>query len=280
VRTPSALNRAEATDLSIHLFIRVAADRCDSSLLLADCAPVLYSTLDIVRTSPVLFRQANAVGDDSASLRVYVIVVMLIVIGLLLVGLAVWLFRQTRPEPELLAPLERMNARSWRRLDPQGRRRALDEVRPDGAFPIDHPWREPPVDQEFATTRPVRDFSDLADAQPLDTAILRVDELVVEVPVAEPAVEQAPVEEPVVAEPAVDVEAVVEPVVEPSSAIAAPQVDAAGPIIASSRTRRSGGRSSTNGDDTGEHASEAAIDIPLMPGEGLLRRPRSDADSG
>ena len=34
--------------------------------------------------------------------------IALVVIGVFLIGIGVWLFRQTRVDPELLAPLERM----------------------------------------------------------------------------------------------------------------------------------------------------------------------------
>ena len=78
----------------------------------------------------------DSVGDERSTAIVYTVVVVLVVIGIALIGVAVWLWSATRPDRELLAPLELMGDTSWRRQDPQGRRRALDDVRPDGAVPL------------------------------------------------------------------------------------------------------------------------------------------------
>jgi uncharacterized protein HemX len=55
------------------------------------------------------------VGDPEGTRTVTAIVALLVVIGIGLVMLAIWLFRVTRPDPELLAPLEIMSERRWRR---------------------------------------------------------------------------------------------------------------------------------------------------------------------
>ena len=66
--------------------------------------------------------------------------------------LAIWLFRLTRPDKELLAPLEVMGERKWRRADPVWQRRRLDEVRPDDAQPL-QPSAAPPDFDEASSTR-------------------------------------------------------------------------------------------------------------------------------
>jgi hypothetical protein len=56
-------------------------------------------------------------------------------------------FRVTRPDRELLAPLEVMGRRKWRNADPVWQRRELDAVRPEGAEPLS-PTRLRPVPLE------------------------------------------------------------------------------------------------------------------------------------
>jgi hypothetical protein len=105
---------------------------------------------------------AVAVGDASATRTVYAVVGALGVIGVALVVLAIWLIKQTKPDRELLAPLERMNDRSWRKQEPAQMRRDLDEVRPPGARPVVRGQQVPDVDDEFAQSRPVlASFDDL-----------------------------------------------------------------------------------------------------------------------
>lgn len=103
----------------------------------------------------------TAVGDPSATRTVYGIVVALVVLGVACIVVLVWLVRATRPDPELLAPLEVMDTRRWRRLDPAGRRRLLDEVRPEAAEPLRREQHEPAFDEEFVQVPPVADFDDL-----------------------------------------------------------------------------------------------------------------------
>ena len=78
-----------------------------------------------------------AVGDPSRDRTVYATIVLLVALGFTMIMLAVWLLRNTRPDPEVLAPLERMGQRRWRRADPVWQRRHLDEVRPGGADPLE-----------------------------------------------------------------------------------------------------------------------------------------------
>jgi hypothetical protein len=90
------------------------------------------------------------VANDPGSTRlVYAMVAGLVLIGIALVLLGVWLVRQTRYDPPVLAPLERMGDVSWRKRDPATQRRILDEVRPEGAEPLATGTDAPTVDAEF-----------------------------------------------------------------------------------------------------------------------------------
>lgn len=279
----------------------------------------MYTTHDLSLTRAVVARQAEAVGDDGASVRVYIVVVVLVVIGVSLAALAIWLVRQTRPDRELLAPLERMDGRRWRDLDPQDRRRSLDEVRPAGAFPIDRAKREPDVDSDFASARPLRDFSDLADdgsdlADDGDDptgdieggaeAGLAADSDTPEADDSDDATgvgfvvtgDATSVDDPAPKDPLVIDTELLDPSLLASNEPVVPltadseATDGSGQLMTADRaaedpdddptvpTDRPGRHVIVNGDDTGEHPSEADLDVPLMPGEGLLRRPRTDAD--
>jgi hypothetical protein len=103
-----------------------------------------------------------AAGDPDATRTVYAVVIALAAIGVLLIVVAVWLIRQTRVDPELLAPLERMDTRRWERRDPATQRRMLDEVRPDGAEPLHRERAVPALDEEFEAELPTAaGFDDL-----------------------------------------------------------------------------------------------------------------------
>ncbi len=109
---------------------------------------------------------AVAAGDPDANRVVYGAIIALVVIGVFLIGIGVWLFRQTRVDPELLAPLERMADRSWSKRDPATQRRMLDEVRPTEAVPLHREPKEPTHDEDFdQTDRPVESFDDLKDPE-------------------------------------------------------------------------------------------------------------------
>jgi FtsZ-interacting cell division protein ZipA len=88
-------------------------------------------------------------------------VIGLAAVGVALVVLGVWLVRQTRPDLEVLAPLERMGDGDWKRRDPSTQRRMLDDVRPEGAQPLKPEPKPPPIDAEFEADHPVTSFSDL-----------------------------------------------------------------------------------------------------------------------
>jgi hypothetical protein len=105
---------------------------------------------------------ASSVGDPEGSRTVMSIVLLLAVLGIALVMLAIWLFRLTRPDSELLAPLEVMGERKWRRADPVWQRRRLDEVRPGDAQPLQPSAAPPDFDEAFFEQRPAAGgFDDL-----------------------------------------------------------------------------------------------------------------------
>jgi len=107
---------------------------------------------------------ASSVGDPEGTRTITAIVVLLAVLGVALVMLAFWLFRLTRPDKELLAPLEVMGERKWRRADPVWQRRRLDEVRPADAQPLQPSAAPPDFDEAFFEHAPVsRGFDDLHD---------------------------------------------------------------------------------------------------------------------
>jgi hypothetical protein len=107
---------------------------------------------------------AASVGDPEGTRTITSIVVLLAVIGTALVMLAFWLFRLTRPDKELLAPLEVMGERKWRRADPVWQRRRLDQVRPTDAQPLQPSAAPPDFDEAFFEHVPAAaGFDDLHD---------------------------------------------------------------------------------------------------------------------
>jgi hypothetical protein len=107
---------------------------------------------------------ASSVGDPEGTRTITAIVLLLGVLGIALVMLAFWLFRLTRPDKELLAPLEVMGERKWRRADPVWQRRRLDEVRPDEAQPLQPSAAPPDFDEGFFERAPAAGgFDDLHD---------------------------------------------------------------------------------------------------------------------
>jgi len=122
--------------------------------------PLSNAARGSVLTAPAVM----AAGDPGSTRLVYAMVAGLTVIGIALVLLGIWLFRQTRYDPPVLAPLERMGDRDWRRQrDPATQRRVLDEVRPEGAQPFRPESSPPTIDEEFdLPERPVASMSDLA----------------------------------------------------------------------------------------------------------------------
>lgn len=103
----------------------------------------------------------STIGDPDGARTVTSIVALLVAMGIALLLLAVWIFRSTRTDPELLAPLEVMGERSWRRKDPVWQRRRLDELRPPGAKPLDPSVAPPEIDEAFEAGPVASGFDDL-----------------------------------------------------------------------------------------------------------------------
>jgi hypothetical protein len=117
-----------------------------------------------MRAASVAFVVSGAVGDPEGTRTVSSIIALLVALGLALVMLAVWLHRATRPDPEVLAPLEVMGERKWRRSDPVWQRRRLDEIRPRGAVPMEPSIAPPALDAAFDKGPSAPGFDDLHGA--------------------------------------------------------------------------------------------------------------------
>lgn len=102
-----------------------------------------------------------AVGDPGRDRTVYATILLLVALGFALIMLAVWLFRNTRPDPDVLAPLERMGERKWRGADPVWQHRNLDEVRPHEADPLEPSSAPPATDDDFERGPQPIGFDDL-----------------------------------------------------------------------------------------------------------------------
>lgn len=106
-----------------------------------------------------------SIGDPEGTRTISAIVALLIALGVALLLIAVWVYRTTRPDPELLAPLEAMGERKWRRGDPVWQRRRLDELRPEGATPLEPSVAPPELDESYDLGPHASGFDDL---QPVD----------------------------------------------------------------------------------------------------------------
>ncbi len=109
-----------------------------------------------------------AVGDVSSTRTVYAVVLALVAIGVVLAFIGAWIVRQTKPDLELFAPLERMADRSWRHQNPEQRCRTLDEARPDGVKSVLRETGLPEVsnvidDVDNSEVEPHPDLAALAD---------------------------------------------------------------------------------------------------------------------
>jgi hypothetical protein len=79
---------------------------------------------------------ADSINDASSTRKVYLLAAGLALLGIALVVMTVWFWRSTRHDPELLAPLEEMGARRFRRLDGGAQQQVLDRSRPADAKPM------------------------------------------------------------------------------------------------------------------------------------------------
>lgn len=107
--------------------------------------------------------------DDSGnSNRILAVVAILLVVGVGLLIFSYWYWRSTRPEPEALAPLELLGTRKVRKVSPEERRAALDQVRPVrptepavGPAAVSEP-EPPPLDLAAHAARDLPPLSELA----------------------------------------------------------------------------------------------------------------------
>ncbi|MCU1391215.1 MAG: hypothetical protein JWL72_4553 [Ilumatobacteraceae bacterium] len=79
---------------------------------------------------------ADSINDSSSTRKVYLLAGGLALLGILLVVITVWFWRSTKHDPELLAPLEVIGGRRFRRLDGGSQQVALDTARPEAATPM------------------------------------------------------------------------------------------------------------------------------------------------
>jgi hypothetical protein len=79
---------------------------------------------------------ADSINDASSTRKVYLLAGGLALLGIALICITVWFWRSTRHDPELLAPLEVMGDKRFRRLGADGQRELLDSSRPADAMPL------------------------------------------------------------------------------------------------------------------------------------------------
>ena len=87
----------------------------------------------------------ESVSDSGSSITVLAVSLTLVALGIALLGVTVWFWRLTRPDPEALGPLSVMSNRDFFRRGPIEQRRALDAARPI-AVAIEAPNEPGPVD--------------------------------------------------------------------------------------------------------------------------------------
>lgn len=85
----------------------------------------LRSLLDALTT-----QTGDVVSDPSNQRIITVVTIGLVLLGVAVVGVTVWFWRSTRPEPQALGPLEEMSRRRFRELPDDVRQERLDAVRP------------------------------------------------------------------------------------------------------------------------------------------------------
>ena len=110
---------------------------------------------------PSLAVVAATVGDRDGGQMITSIIALLLALGIGLLVLARWVHHRTRPDPALLAPLEVMGDRTWRKADGVWQRRRLDEVRPADAEPLTRTVAPPTVDEAFERGPTAQGFDDL-----------------------------------------------------------------------------------------------------------------------
>ena len=111
---------------------------------------------------------AGELTESEAALRVYAAAAGLLLLGVLLLVFTVRWWRDTRPEPPSLGPLEVMGERRWSNARDADRRRLLDEHRPTGADPSIPLIVEPePIDLSVLARDTPKNFDDLREEGPV-----------------------------------------------------------------------------------------------------------------
>ena len=111
---------------------------------------------------------ADSANDPDSTRKVYMLAGGLAVLGLVLIAITVWFWRNTRHDPELLGPLEAMGARKFSRLDSRSQLQLLDSVRPADAetlrgTSVDDSAPSEPIDLKVAKSSVAAGYDDLRD---------------------------------------------------------------------------------------------------------------------
>ena len=120
---------------------------------------------------------AGELTESEAALRVYAAAAGLLLLGVLLLVFTVRWWRDTRPDPPSLGPLDVMGDRRWSNARDADRRRLLDEHRPTGADPSIPLIVEPePIDLSVLARDTPKNFDDLREEGPVsDPAAVAVE---------------------------------------------------------------------------------------------------------
>jgi hypothetical protein len=75
----------------------------------------------VTAAAPAPSTTAASAGDEASTRTVNRIVAVLVAFAIILVGLAIWFWRATKPTPRHLDGLDMMGTRRWRQADPADR---------------------------------------------------------------------------------------------------------------------------------------------------------------
>jgi hypothetical protein len=117
----------------------------------------------VATTAPAVSTTVARAGDEGSTRTVNRIVAVFVALAVVLVGLAVWFWRATRPVPRHLDGLDLMGTRRWRQGGSAERSALLAPVHErrgeEGGAELDQPESEPLV----ADVGPGDDAADVAD---------------------------------------------------------------------------------------------------------------------
>jgi hypothetical protein len=194
---------------------------------------------------------ADSINDADSTRKVYLLAAGLAALGIVLIAMTVWFWRSTRHDPELLAPLETMGSRRFRKMDDGSKRQLLDAVRPADAKPMR--WG---VVRGSATAEPEVDLGAIRHAAVSDYNDLREPAVpVIEAVAAAPGVADAIVDEPAGDEAAVQERANERPTIGGPAGKAAGDVDTGEPAVITTASR-------PEGEPVVEPAAESLADEP------------------